>query len=63
MKPDEMFSIYEEGKDRIYTVRQLKEIFEDLTNRGKGDYIVTCEAGCVAIDSLEVWDSSKEIIL
>ena len=68
MKPDEKYSLYDEGEDvfktdKNYTVRQLKDIFEDLTKRGKGDYKVTCESGYVEIDSLEVWDSIKEVIL
>ncbi len=63
MIPDERYSLHEEGEDKNYTVHQLKEIFEDLEKRGKGDYEVTCEAGCVGIDSLEVWDASKEVVL
>lgn len=44
------------------TVEEVYKYLEELINKGKGDYKLTCEGGCVLICAPgKVWDEFKEI--
>lgn len=48
-------------KSECFTVKELKEIFEELIKQGKGDYSVLHEAFCCGTGTVDVMTSAKQI--
>lgn len=44
------------------TAKEMFEFCKKLIEEGKGDYLLTCEGGCVKLSDPEVIDKFKEVV-